>query len=285
MPLTLTLILLGLGGAAPAESPYPWLASLDEAPATRSLEASFAPPPGFTRVELSAGSYGAWLRGLPVRTDRKTVLSHRGRTIAGAPSAGVVLMDVGRGNLQQCADSALRLHAEYLFHKGQADDAVYHFTNGKPSAFAKWRRGQRFKIKNKKLVPVSGGSRARATDHKAYRAWLQHLFIYAGTASLHRDSRQVAADAALMPGDFFVAPGSPGHAVVILDVATDETGRRAALIGQGFMPAQEFHVLSGHGPDALQGAWYLLPGPGGRIDTPSWEPFAREDARRFTVGD
>ncbi|MFN7146484.1 MAG: DUF4846 domain-containing protein, partial [Myxococcota bacterium] len=46
------------------------------------------------------------------------------------------------------------------------------------------------------------------------------------------------------PGDIVVQPGSPGHAVVLLDVAT--RGDRAwVLVGQGYMPAMDFHVLDG----------------------------------------
>ncbi|WP_438356947.1 DUF4846 domain-containing protein [Cystobacter fuscus] len=31
--------------------------------------------------------------------------------------------------------------------------------------------------------------------------------------------------------------GSPGHTVMVLDVARDAEGRRVALLGQGFTPA------------------------------------------------
>ena len=36
---------------------------------------------------------------------------------------------------------------------------------------------------------------------------------------------------------------SPGHVVMIVDVCEDESGKKAFLLGQGYMPAQEFHVL------------------------------------------
>ncbi|EPX62317.1 hypothetical protein D187_008504 [Cystobacter fuscus DSM 2262] len=35
----------------------------------------------------------------------------------------------------------------------------------------------------------------------------------------------------------FVLGGSPGHTVMVLDVARDAEGRRVALLGQGFTPA------------------------------------------------
>ncbi len=45
-------------------------------------------------------------------------------------------------------------------------------------------------------------------------------------------------------GDVLVRGGFPGHAVLLLDVATrgDET---FVLVGEGYMPAQSFHVELG----------------------------------------
>ncbi len=44
-------------------------------------------------------------------------------------------------------------------------------------------------------------------------------------------------------------PGAPGHAVLVLDLATDAQGHRVVLLGQGFMPAQSFSVLHPGKPD------------------------------------
>jgi hypothetical protein len=274
---TALLILVLLVPSVAAAEDYPWLHDVDPVP-TQRLEAAFAPPVGFVRVTAEPDSYAAWLRGLPVRTDRKSVLSYAGSPIA-APSAGVVLLDVGPRNLQQCADSVIRLHAEYQWHKGNADALGYHFTSGDLSTWKAWRRGERFKVKGARVSRVRGGS--TKSDHKAFRGYLDHVFRYAGTRSLGRDSDEIAGE--LQAGDFFVEGGGPGHAVILLDVAVHPDGRRAALVGQGYLPAQEFHVLSAPGGHTVDGVWFLLPAKGGVLDTPSWRPFARSTARRFKV--
>lgn len=270
-------ILILLCAAPAAAQSYPWLDDVESAP-TQRLDAAFAPPEGFTRVQAADDSYASWLRGLPVRTDRKSVLSYTGSPIA-APSAGVVLLDIGRRNLQQCADSVIRLHAEYHWQRGNADALGYHFTNGDLSTWKKWRRGERFKVSGAKVKRVRG--RATKITHAAFRGYLDHTFRYAGTRSLHRDSDEIKGD--LMPGDFFVEGGGPGHAVILLDVAVHPDGRRVALVGQGFLPAQEFHVLTDRGGHVVNGVWFLLPGEGEVLDTPSWRPFDRAAARRFKV--
>jgi hypothetical protein len=80
---------------------------------------------------------------------------------------------------------------------------------------------------------------------------MMDLFTYAGTRSLPLDTVAVTTP---HPGDIVVAPGSPGHAVVLLDVATDGA-RTWVLAAQGFMPAMDLHILAG--PDA---GWFPVTG-------------------------
>lgn len=269
-------LLLWVAFASPT---YPWLADAPEAYGpTVPLEARFAPPAGFTRVNAPEGSFAAWLRQLPVRTDRTHVLAYDGRRLL-RPSAAVVALDVGARDLQQCADTAIRLHAEWLWASGRGHKARYHFTSGDLSTWAKWKRGERFKIRGNRVERVQ--RRRGRGDHRGYRAWLAHTFRYAGTQSLRLDSRAVG-QRPYTAGDFFVQPGGPGHAVIILDVAQHPDGRRAALIGQGFMPAEDLHVLTRGGDRILDGVWFLLPdAEHPQLDTPSWAPFTPAQARRF----
>ena len=225
---------------------------------------------------MDSDSFGAWLRRLPVRLDRTTVQSYRGAAIA-APAAAVFALDLGRGDLQQCADTIIRLHAEYLWASGRADEAAYHFTSGDRSAWVAWKRGERFVIDGSRVRRVAGT--ARSAGYETFREWLQHLFIYAGTLSMKHDSRPVDV---VRAGDFFVLPGSPGHTVIVLDVAVDERGRRFALVGQGYTPAQDFHLLGERRSDVLDGVWFALPVGGDEaLRVPGWRPFPRSSARRF----
>ncbi len=257
---------------------YPWMEGAEGAELT-TLEASFAPPKGFSRISAAEGGFGRWLRGLPVRTDRHNVLAWDGSPLS-SPSAAVIFLDVGQRDLQQCADTAIRLRAEFLWASGRAEEVAFHFTSGDRSAWRAWQRGERFKIAGNKVARAQGA--ARKNDHAELRRYLDNVFRYAGTQSLWRDSDPVPVGADILPGDFFVQPGGPGHAVVVLDVAAHPDGRRAALIGQGFMPAQELHVVRSDGPEAIDGVWFILPvAAADTLDTPSWRPFARTEVRRF----
>jgi hypothetical protein len=252
---------------------YPWLTG----PAGAKLVDRFAPPPGFARVALPAGSFGAWLRGLPLAPPGTPVRSYQGGVILPpdhANLAAVVAIDVGDGDLQQCADSVIRLHAEWLFAQGRRD-ASYRAASGAAMPFARWARGERMVPEG---VAFKWTPSARPDDgHAAYRRWLSGVFAWANTGSLARDTEPVAAGD-LHPGDFVVQPGAPGHAVLVLDLARAPDGRRALLLGQGYMPAQSFHVLR---QSAAQGAWFVVEPGDQALDTPFWAPFPWKTLRRF----
>lgn len=257
---------------------YPWLADPAAAvpPEAGPLDERFDPPQGFARVDLAPGSFGAWLRRLPLARAGSAVLSFRGDVVLPAGHdnlAAVVALDVGAADLQQCADSILRLHAEWLYAQGRRD-ASYRAASGAPMPFARWARGER-------LVPrglsFAWAPQARPdAGHATYRRWLDAVFAYANTGSLARDGEPVPA-AELRPGDFVVQAGAPGHAVLVLDLARAPDGRRALLLGQGFMPAQSFQVLR----PSPASAWFLVDPDAQALATPFWPPFPWKALRRF----
>ena len=254
---------------------YPFLNTTE---GVLSLEEQFQVPEGYARVDVKDKSFGQWLRGLPV-LDRQQVFSYRGEAIRSAPAIAVVPMSVGRGDIQQCADSILRLYSEYLWSKGLAEEWGIHFTSGDLSAWKAWKNGQRFRVEGRTVNRIQSGT--KDGSYEQYQKWMHHAFIYAGTQSLHLDSEAVPLTESIEPGDFFVSPGAPGHAVIVLDVAISEGRPPVALLGQGFMPAQEFHVLTDNGSHML-GHWFELPMDKGEfLSNPSYYGIPREGVYRF----
>ncbi len=41
----------------------------------------------------------------------------------------------------------------------------------------------------------------------------------------------------------FIKGGSPGHCVMVADVAPEQDSGRCFLLAQGYMPAQEFQII------------------------------------------
>ncbi|SEM55769.1 protein of unknown function (4846) [Stigmatella aurantiaca] len=253
---------------------YPWLSA---SVPVRTLEATFPPPAGYTRLEVAPDTFAAWLRGLPLRPPGTPVQDFQGGGIlAGTDGrlAAVAELDVGTADLQQCADSILRLHAEWLWATNQKARIAYRFTSGHLASWSAYAAGDRPRISGSK---VTWERKAPASSTRAtFRAYLDLVFTYAGTLSLQAEKNRPGRED-VRPGDFFVTGGSPGHTVLVLDVAQDVKGRRIALIGQGFTPAQDFHVLS----PGRQGPWFSLEDP--EVATPFWKPFPWTSLRRFAA--
>ena len=104
------------------------------------------------------------------------------------------------------------------------------------------------------------------------------MFQYAGTLSLSKEMKPIAVDE-LRAGDVFIRGGSPGHAVVVIDVVENEkTGEKAFLLAQSYMPAQEMHILVNPNNNGLN-PWYSTNFEG-KLKTPEWT-FEKEELKRF----
>lgn len=253
--LALLLVCLAAAPAAHARAPYGWRSAPPAAADT--LAERIAPPPGFVRVPAPAGSFAAWLRGLPLKPAGAPVLTYRG-----TPKwrqdvhAAVIDIDVGTRDLQQCADAVMRLRAEWLFSLGRDRDIAFNDTDGKRRRFAGYRR----------------------QDYAGLRKYMDLVFAYAGTYSLERELKPADPDA-VAAGDVFIKGGFPGHAVLVADLAENPaTGERRFLLVQSYMPAQDMHVLKN--PAAADGSpWYPTP-IGAELVTPEWV-FPRTALRRW----
>ncbi|MBI5526812.1 MAG: DUF4846 domain-containing protein [Deltaproteobacteria bacterium] len=253
---------------------YPWLSAYDP---VQSIEKRMDPPKGFVRVKAEKGSFGAWLRGLPLKAGRPPVLLFDGRKKARQDVHHAVIdIDVGKKDLQQCADAVIRLRAEYLFAKGRARDAAFHFTSGDECPFGRWAEGERPTVVLDKVIWTRSGR--AGTSHDVFRDWLDTVFRYAGTRSVDKELLPVGDPSKVEIGDVFIEPGSPGHAVIVVDLAVDAaTGGKAFLLAQSYMPAQEMHVLVS--PDPIS-PWYAA-GFGDTLATPEWK-FKKEHHKRFS---
>lgn len=259
--------------AALLAPPYPWLSS----GAHETIEARIAPPAGFRRVPAPPGSFAEWLRGLPVKPGQPPVRLFDGSLKANQTAHYLVLdVDVGARDRQQCADAVIRLRAEYLRAAAADDRICFRFTSGAPARWSAWREGMRPRIHGN---AVSWERRAQPdASYASFRRYLDLVFDYAGSFSLARELERVPDPRRIQAGDVFIQGGFPGHAVLVVDVAEDAAGRRAVLLAQSYMPAQDIHVL--RNPGAPQTPWYVIDGDG-PLATPEWR-FPPGSLRRFS---
>ena len=216
----------------------------------------FTPPEGFFWVKETPGSFGEYLvnfplhpPNFPIRDYRKVPVDSQNKHIA------LLKIDVGDKDLQQCADAWMRLYSEYLWTQKRFDEIGFEFTSGQFFAWNDYRKGIRTREVNKKVSFYDSG----ITDdsYSAFREYLNIIFRYAGTISLDRESVAVAENSNIRTGDFIIEPGSPGHSVIIVGMATNTVGKRLYLLAESFMPAQDIHVLKNTANPEIS-PWYQL---------------------------
>lgn len=104
-----------------------------------------------------------------------------------------------------------------------------------------YRDGGRVKVNGNSVSWIQSAS--YDDSYEAFERYLFIAFSYSSTLSMWEESRP-ADIGDVQIGDVFLRGGSPGHVVMVADVCEDGQGRKAFLLAQSYMPAQQFHVLN-----------------------------------------
>ena len=264
---------------------YRWLGAdnLKFPAPVESLEARFPTPPGYQRVAVTAGSFGEWLRGLPLAASGTPVVSNTGDTVYPGDDpyvAAVIAIDVGAGDLQQSSDAVTRLHAEWLWANDKPDAISYRSASKLDMPFSRWAKGQRLLPSGPNVFWVVKG-KPKDPNYSDFRQYIDAVMLWSNNFSLATRASRVSEPAQLTPGDFFLQTRGKGHAVLVLDVAQKPTGERVALLGQALQsPAQSMHVVRlGHAT-----AWFSMRPPNPvlipRGDEFSWADLDRLEPKK-----
>ena len=221
-------------------------------PEGMSLESRFAAPGGYQRTKAAQGSLSEFLRNYPLKEDGSPVLLYDG-TLKRNQSGHAAVFDLSLENedLQQCADSIMRIYAEYFWETEQYDRIAFHFVNGFYAEYAKWREGYRIQVDGNQAVWVK--ETGYDDSYETFQKYLRIIFAYAGTLSMEAESDSVSLPD-IQTGDIFLENRGTGHVVMLVDLCENAKGKKAFLLAQGFMPAQEFHVLKN--PLHEEDPWY-----------------------------
>lgn len=222
-------------------------------------------PDGYARMEADEG-FGEYLRMLPLKPQGSKIKLYNGKIKDTGSHVAVLDIDIGDRDLQQCADAVIRLRAEYLYGLKIYDKIHFNFTSGFTADFTTWMDGKRIKVEGNEARWVNNTS--SSGDYPSFRKYLNMVFAYAGTLSLSRELKKIPSNE-MRIGDVFIKGATPGHAVIILDMAKNEkTGERIFIIAQSYMPAQEIHILKNPEREDIS-PWYSVDF-GSKLVTPDW---------------
>ena len=211
-------------------------------------------PDGFERIKDDSGSFTKFLRNINLKENTTVYLFNR--QPKHNQSAQYALLDISTGNknLQQCADAVMRLRAEYQFSQKQFDQIVFYDNDEIAYTFS---------------APFT-------REH--FDKYLNRVFGMCGSASLSKQLKPVNSFSQIQPGDVLIRGGFPGHAVIVMDVAVNDLGKKVYLLAQSYMPAQDIHVLKNPANDGLS-PWYEV-NDENIIATPEYT-FTQHELRRW----
>ena len=169
----------------------------------------------------------------------------------------------------------MRLRAEYLYKEKNFDAIHFNFTNGFKALYSTWRQGKKIRIKGNTVTWYNGAQ--KGDSRKSFDKYLSMVFSYAGTLSLEKEMKKVALQN-MQIGNVFIKGGSPGHAVIVVDMAKNSNQETIFLLAQSYMPAQEIHILKNFN-NPITSPWYTTK----QLEilrTPEWV-FKKDQLRGF----
>lgn len=207
-------------------------------------ETMLPPPEGYTRIPAAEDSFLYYMRTMPCWPAGSSIMTYDGRPLSGANAAAVYELALPDSGYQECADTIMQLWGNYFYSTLQFDRIAFSYSNGYETKLMEWLKGWRYVT-----VPVIDLTfRMKLANANnvlgQYDNYMQSVMRYAGTLSLEAESHPIKPSEA-HAGDILCKGGAPGHAVVIVDEARNEEGKRCFLIAQGFIPSQSAHVIAG----------------------------------------
>lgn len=231
-----------------------------------TLESRICVPEGYARTAAETDSLKEFLRTYPLKEHDSPVLLYDGSEKWSQDAhVAVFALPIEERDLQQCADSVMRVYAEYYWSVQKYEKIRFHFTNGFLAEYDKWREGYRISVEGNQVSWVKSAN--YDDSYETFVKFMRIVFTYAGTLSMEQESEPISVEDARV-GDVILKGGSPGHVIMIVDMCENEQGEKAFLLAQGYMPAQEFHVLKN--PAHEENPWYYEEELTGSIRTPEY---------------
>lgn len=239
-----------------------------------TIKTRIKPPSGFEYVTYPNDSFEEYVTNLTLLPDKSPVMIYDGRKKGNQNMhVAIIDLDVGKKDLQQCADAIMRIRAEYLFDTNQYDKIMFHLANGFLFKYTDYRNGYRLDVdyqnNSVKLVKTSSYNKT----YEAFRSYLDDVFNFANTVSL-KDENLLTNINEIKPGDFFV---DNKHADIVVGVAYNkDTKQTVYLLAQSYIPAQSIHILK----NTDDSPWYYVDDKQEKIVTPAWT-FKASDVYKF----
>ena len=241
-----------------------------------TIEERYPTPKDYTRVEVSENSFEEFLRKQKLKPYGEKVLYYNGREKNSKGIYDSVFdVDIGDRDLHQCADAIMLLRGEYLYSQRLYDEISFNFVSGFKAEYSKWMEGYRIKVDGNDVSYYK--AREPSNAYESFRKYMDMVMAYASTLSLEKELQKVDIDD-MKIGDVFIEGGSPGHAIILVDMAVNHEGEKIFLLAQSYMPAQQTQILINPIDKGIS-PWYTMKGKE-KLITPEWD-FELDELKKF----
>lgn len=216
--------------------------------------AAIPTPNGFERIKTDSGTFAYYLQHLPLKKDNTVYYYNDAKKENQYLHYAVIDLPIGNKDLQQCADCIMRLRATYFFARKEYAKIEFK-SNTEVFNFATYRHN--IDCTEQQLPNV-------------FISFMERVFANCGTYNLQTLLHPKNSINNIVIGDVLVKGGSPGHAMIVVDVAINKkTNDKIYLLAQGFMPAQSMHVVINPVANTLS-PWYKADSSANNIITPGY---------------
>ncbi len=197
-------------------------------------------PKGFERMKCDKNSFAYFLQHFKLNADNTVYYYDRAKKTNQSSHYAVLDIAIGKKDLLQCADAIMYLRAKYFFDRKEYDKIEFKSGNTVFN-FATLLKQSEF-----------------TSTEKAFEYYIENVFANCGSYNLADMLHTKQNFDELNIGDVFVKGGSPGHAMIVVDVAINkQTKEKIYLLAQGFMPAQSVHIVINPNDEKLS-PWYKV---------------------------
>lgn len=240
-------------------------------------------PTEYVRPPFPETSFQYFLRNLPMKNAGAKVRKFDGFRKSYECYVAVVELDFSMKYNRIHGEHLVQLlRSEYLYKQQKYDMILFHYDDNRSISFEEYGEGYRFVWQDS--IYVKQKIAAENYSSETWSLYMSDLYDASSTIGLYADTKTTDFGEVSV-GDVFIQTeynGAPGHTVMVMDMAVHPvTGERLVLLGQGFNPTQDFHILDNPFDEDIS-PWYRVEEDAFYFTTSQWN-FRKKHCRRFVI--
>jgi len=241
-------------------------------------------PEGYIRPPFPEYSFQHFLRTLPMKHVDAPVRKYDGYNKFFDCHAAVVDVEFPMDIDLVHGEHAIQLlRSLYLYKHGKYDLIKFKYDDNRSIDFDEFGHGTRF-VWQDSLYIKDDEAAGEDFSEASFKDYMYDLYNESTTRGLKADTKELEISK-ISVGDVFIQPENDrtqGHAVLVMDMVVEPlSGERLVLLGQGFTPTQDVHIIINPYDEDIS-PWYRINEDDHFFSTVQWT-FRKKHCSRFLI--